>query len=331
MEENIRSAMSVDVKKKALELYEIDETKIKDLDGFENFVYEYEKEGNSYIIRFVHSSHRTSELVLAEIEFIDFLYKNNSNVSQVVKSEKDNVCETIGTENNEYFTVTSFIKAKGDFVKKEDIDELFNYKFGRAVGKLHLLTKTFSPKNMRQHWYEEDLIGIGRRNLNEEDMFVIDKTEELIEKLKKLPRGINEYGLIHTDLHFGNIYYDGEDFTFFDFDDSSYKHFISDIAIIIFYQFGLSSANDEEREKRTYVFLQDFCKGYLEVNDLDYSWFDHLNDFLKLRELILYMVLFGAGEEIINSPWGQKYVAHYRNRIKNDIPFFDYKKAIGIK
>ncbi len=331
MEKNIKDAMNDSVIAKAILIYDIDKSKFKSIGGFENFVYEYEKDNIEYILRFVHSTHRVFNLVIAEIEFIDYLYNSGANVSRVVKSSNGNVSEKIDTENEEYFTVTSFVKAKGTFVKIEDINEAFNYKFGKAVGKLHLLTKTFNPKFKRNHWYEEDFIDIGRRNLKKKDLYMIDKAVDLIEKLKKLPMDINSYGLIHTDLHFGNIYYDGDDFTFFDFDDSSYKHFISDIAIIIFYRFGLSGFKDSEKEDKTNVFLKDFCEGYLSINNLDYSWFDHINDFLKLRELILYFVIHAAGEELLESNFGKRYIGFYEDRIKNDVPFFDYKKAINQK
>lgn len=331
MEEKIKNAMNNEVIDKALDLYNIDESRFKYLGGFENFVYEYEEDNAFYILRFVHSTHRSYKLVLAEIEFIDYLFENKANVSRVVKSRNSLVAEKIITSNDEYFTVSSFEKAKGDFIKREDIDKEFNYKFGKAVGKLHSLTKTYKPKHERHSWYEEDYVEIGKRNLLKEDMYMIDKLIELVNKLKKLPMDINGYGLIHTDLHFGNIFYDGNDLSFFDFDDSSYKHFVSDIAIVIFYQFGLSGLSDDKKEELTNVFLKDFLKGYLEINKLDLSWFDHINDFLKLRELILFMVYHGAGEEILSSPRGKKFVEYYRYRIKNDIPFFDYKKAIGIK
>ncbi len=331
MEKNIKEAMNDLLIEKALILYDIDKNQFKSLGGFENFVYEYEKEGISYILRFVHSTHRTFDLVLAEIEFIDYLYNNGANVSRVVTSVNNVVAEKCDTENSEYFTIAAFVKAKGDFVKRESIDPKFNKDFGRAIGKLHLLTKDYKPVHKRHHWYEEDFLDIGRRNLKEEDMYMIDKGLKLIEKLKKLPIDVDGYGLIHTDLHFGNMFYDGNDFTFFDFDDSAYKHFISDIAIIIFYQFGLSGFTDSQKEEKTFAFLEDFCEGYSEVNNLDFSWFDHLNDFLELRELILYMVIHGAGEEMINSSYGKRFIEFYRDRIKNDVPFFDYKKAIGVK
>lgn len=331
MEVVIKDAMTDLILNKAIDLYDIDKQNIKYLGGFENIVYEYTKDSQNYILRFVHSAHRTCDLVEAEIEFIDYLYHNGGNVSQVVLSENGNTIEKIDGINNDYFVVTSFVKAKGALVKVSEIDDEFNYRFGKAVGKLHALTKTFSPVKRRHQWHEENLIvDLAQRYLKKEDAFVIDKLDNLVAKLKKLPMDIDSYGLIHTDLHFGNIFVDGEAFTFFDFDDSCYKHFISDIAIIIFYQFGTQNLSDSEKEEKTLKLLKHFCKGYLEVNDLSYKWFDHLIDFLKLREIIQYVALYSSGEEMINHPYAVRYFKTYRDRIRNDTPFFNIENVLGI-
>ena len=73
MEVIIKKALTENVINEAIKLYGIDKSQFKSLGGFENFVYEYEKEKISYILRFVHSSHRDFTQVEAEIEFIDYL------------------------------------------------------------------------------------------------------------------------------------------------------------------------------------------------------------------------------------------------------------------
>ena len=155
-----------------------------------------------YILRFVHSSHRSFDLVVAEIEFIDFLFNSGANVSRVVKSKNNLVSEEVSTKSNGYFTVSAFIKAKGSFIKRDDLGPKFNYKFGKAVGRLHLLTKTYEPKHKRHEWYEEDYIEIGKRNLKPEDMYMLDKMETLIERLKKLPIDVDDSLAYNSDDSF---------------------------------------------------------------------------------------------------------------------------------
>ena len=330
MEEIIKEALTDSVIDEAIRLFAIDKNQFKSLGGFENFVFEYDKEDVTYVLRFVHSSHRDFNQVEAEIELIDYLYNNKGNVSQVVLSTGGNTLEKILGINDDYFTVASFVKAPGTFVDRSKIDDKFNYNFGKAVGHMHELTKGFKPVNKRIHWYEENLIThLGQKHLSEDDQFILDKLDKLVIKIKSLKIDNESYGLIHTDLHYGNMFYDGRTLTFFDFDDSAYKHYISDIAIIIFYQWGFTDLSSKDVEDKIYQFLKHFCEGYLEETKLDYEWFDHINDFLKLREIIMYIVLHAAGESKTTTPFAQKYFNKFRDRIKNDIPFFNFERAIG--
>jgi Ser/Thr protein kinase RdoA (MazF antagonist) len=190
------------------------------------------------------------------------------------------------------------------------------------------LTKSYNPIHKRNHFYEDNYIDIGRRNLKEKDQFVIERAIEITEKIKNYEQDIDSYGLIYTDLHFGNMYYDGSNLTFFDFDDASYKHFISDIAIIIFYSFGMGTLSDREIEDKTIQFLLPFMKGYEKENKLDRTWFEKLNDFFMLRQVILYMVIHAAGEEMLEGPWGKRFIDKYGPRIKNNTPFFDMNRVL---
>lgn len=328
MEKTIRDSLNERIITEAGNCFGIQRKNIKTIGGFENFVFEYTKDNRDYILRLVHSSHRKMTFVEAELEFIDHLFKNGASVSNVVYSTKGNFIEKVMDDFGGYFTVCVFEKAPGTFVQKTDITSDFYRKFGIEVARLHTITKTFLPKTKRYHWHEEDWIDIGKRSLPEDDMFMIDLAVKHVNKIKSYETTFDSYGLIHTDLHFGNLFYDNGNFTFFDWDDSAYKHFISDIAIIIFYHFGLGPDKDDVIEKKTKDFLKHFMKGYNTLNKLDYIWFERLNDFLKLREFILYMVLHAAGEEVINSPFGVRFISKYRNRIKNNIPFFNLDNVL---
>jgi len=328
MEKIIAEAMNDTVIKDSIKKYGVAFEDVKRLGGFENFIYEYEKDGKEFVIRYVHSHHRTFELVFAELEFIDYLAKNGANVSTVVHTLSDELLFKVPAQEGYYFSVCVFTKAKGTYVKREQLNDGFFEMFGEAVGTLHRLTKSYHPKHKRYHFYEEDFIDMGKRSLGKEHQYVIDRSVEVVEKIKGYEQTIDSYGLIHTDLHFGNMYYDGSELTFFDFDDACYKHFISDIAIIIFYSFGMGPLTDTEIEDRTIQFLISFMKGYEKENHLDVLWFQRLNDYLMLRQVILFIVIYAAGEELINSPWGQNFIGKFEKRIKDNTPFFNIERVM---
>ena len=95
MEAYMQNELTEAVLQEAAKLYGVDPSTITKVGGFENFVFTYDKNQESYILRFVHSGHRTYDLVLAEIEFIDYLDHNDARVSTVIHSINDHIAEQI--------------------------------------------------------------------------------------------------------------------------------------------------------------------------------------------------------------------------------------------
>ena len=118
MEQFILESMNDEILHEAALLYDIQFETIKKIGGFENFVFEYHKNDNDFILRFVHSGHRSYEQVLAELEFIDYLAKNSAKVSTVMHSHFNNLVEKVELDKNVYFTICVFEKAKGRKVEK---------------------------------------------------------------------------------------------------------------------------------------------------------------------------------------------------------------------
>lgn len=318
MNEIIKTAMSDEILSSLVELYNVNLQDLKNLDGFENFVYEYDFK----IFRFIHSVHRSYSDVLAEMEFIDYLKENDASVPIVYHSKNNKIVEKVNCKDNHYFSITCYSKAEGDFVKKEDMSSELFYTLGKDIGRLHQLTKKYQPINKRIEWYEEDYISDCIPYLTEEDELVLMKSYEVFGKIKALPKNENNYGLIHTDLHFHNMFYKEGKFTFFDFDDCSYKYFISDIAIVLYYYFVFNDRTSDRIEK-TKEILVPFMKGYQTENKLDYNEFLLLNDFLKLRETILYLVVKADSYKEDNNPQTHHFLSYLKKNIEDDITFYD--------
>lgn len=329
MEKHIKDAMNDSILEKAGRFYNIELKEIKYHGGFENFIYVFKKDEIEYILRLVHSDHRIYDHVLAEIEFIDYLSNNGACVSTVYKSINQNIVERITVDENSYFTVTAFVRGLGDRIGEQAKDANFWKNLGEQIGLLHRLTKDFNPKHKRTIWYNETLYQLAPKILIDEEEPINEKLRYKIEYIKNLESNIDNFGLIHTDLHFGNMVIDSNDkLTFFDFDDSAYKHFLSDIAIVLFYQFAYSNPSNEIKTEKSIWILNNFMKGYSKNNDLPKKEFIYLNDFLKLRELTLYTVIVAAGEEVKTSEWGSKFLNIYRDKILNDTPFLNLEDLI---
>ncbi|WNS76966.1 phosphotransferase [Bacillus sp. DTU_2020_1000418_1_SI_GHA_SEK_038] len=272
------------------------EDEYKLLGDFENFVYEVYKEGKPYILRITHSSHRELEDLYAEIEWVNYLSKQGLNVPTLFQSINGKFVEFIPANDESVFFGSLFSKASGEPVKMKDNSinkDLFSA-WGKQIGKMHSATKNYMPSPLikkRPHWYEDELLDI-EKHFPTTETTAIQNAIDLLEQIKTLPIESDNYALIHTDIHAGNFFYDGNSIHVFDFDDCCYHWLVSDIAIPLYYSCLSSFTTDEvnEREEFGRLFIDAFLAGYETECNLPHGWEQQLPLFLMLRDVTLYSV-----------------------------------------
>ncbi|HKK21054.1 MAG TPA: phosphotransferase, partial [candidate division Zixibacteria bacterium] len=144
-----------------------------------------------------------------------------------------------------------------------------------------------------------------------------------------LPADPDSFGLIHVDFHQGNFFVHEGKITLFDFDDCHYDYFANDIAIPLFYA-ARSAMSGSDTVKFARVFLSAFVTGYRKVCQLPVRGFDHLHDFMKLREILLYSIILSE-EADKESEWCRRFLEDRRERIENgrlviEIDFADFAR-----
>ena len=143
----------------------------------------------------------------------------------------------------------------------------------------------------------------------------------MLEYAKNLPQSQDSYGLIHTDVHPGNFFVNEGKITVFDFDDSSYQWFASDIAIALYYTILWKFSDKPQSEKDAYAkkFLEDFMIGYNGENQLEAFWLNEIPYFMKLRDIILYTVFHQKFDQN-NLQRFAKLLDGIRSRIEREVP-----------
>ncbi|PLR97494.1 phosphotransferase enzyme family protein [Bacillus sp. T33-2] len=278
-----------------LELYQL-EADTKKLGDFENYVFEVKKKSEPYILRITHSSHRTGEEIAAELDWIGFLRNENISVPQVFQSINHKTLEELPAEDGSFFYGCLFSKAVGEPVKIHShiFNEHLFHTWGRTLGQMHAATKKYTvPEDIkaRPRWDEDDLLNI-EHYFPAEDGLLVQHTVELLGQLQILPVNKDTFGLVHTDVHSGNFFFDGETVNVFDFDDCSYHWFTSDIAIPLYYSVMHKIPADQQAQRDRFAakFITAFAAGYEKANSLPAGWKEHMPLFLKLRDILLYAV-----------------------------------------
>jgi len=325
VEREIEMQFSHEVLSEAAQRFGLSTDSLKLLGDFENYVYEGQIDGVSYILRLTHSSHRSTNMVLGELEWINYLAENGVSVAKALHSASGRLAEEIHVDED-YFVASLFQKAKGRLLDRknpaEPTPEVIT-EWGRTIGKMHRTTKHFEPSEprfKRPHWFEDDLMCF-EKHLPKEDKHIVNIGYSLLEYAKNLPRSQDSYGLIHTDVHSGNFFVDDGKITVFDFDDSSYQWFASDIAIALYYTIWWKCSDCHQRDTDMYAkeFLEHFMVGYNEENRLEEFWLREIPFFLKLRDITLYTV-FHKKFDKNNLERYAKLLDGIRTRIEREVP-----------
>jgi amicoumacin kinase len=323
MEKEIRNRYSDVILTAVQQRYAIHPEQIRLLDGFESFMYEFTQDGRDYILRVSHSIRRTPELIYGEVDWINYLAAHGAGVAQAVSSKQGNLVELIEDGHGGHFLATAFVKAKGGSPRQmNQWDERLFEEYGRLLGHLHHLTKSYQPADpawKRFDWDDPSMLFV-EQWLPAGEEKILERYRTIVTHLRDLPQDRESYGLIHQDAHSGNFFVDeAYQITLFDFDDCVYGHFVYDLAMVLFY----AVTNRDDADEFGLHFWRHFWPGYQQENYLDPAWLREIPYFLKLREFDLYAALHRSYDDVNNIPhaWPAKFMHGRKQRLENDTPY----------
>ncbi|MEZ4812721.1 MAG: phosphotransferase [Caldisericia bacterium] len=309
-----------EIYKKSLALFGVDINKTKEHGAFESFVFDGANGTENLIIKATHNSSRKKEILLGQIEWMDYLHKNGVPVTKPKKSVNGNFIETIDAKDGEFY-ITGHIKAEGKPLKEAALTESLTFQYGKITGRIHKLTKNFEPNlpgSRLQHWHEDEQITNLSAHLPDDEKELKSLHSRIREKLLKIDTNPRDYGFIHTDLHTGNLIFNNDQIFVIDFFDSMYYWFAYDIAVIFYYLRWLMK-DIKECDQRDFIknFAVNFLKGYNSESKFEKSWIGTFNLFLRTRDLELLTVLFtqkGTKEYDKFKEW----IPKFRERVLNE-------------
>lgn len=278
------------------ELYGLEgyETKpVKAHSGGRNVVYTCEKEGaDAKILRIAFLNDRSREDFLGEVEYIRYLFEHGGSVSNVVSSRKGNLLEEI-THNNYPFFICMFEKAKGKMLVENNyryregapITEYY-YNCGKVLGKLHQLSKEYTPVHRRYSFFDKkynaeyiDKLIPGSLSLLKEKLL------ELLKTLEGLDRNRESFGMIHFDYNDGNymIDFDTGQITVYDFDNSCYCWYMFDLASLWTNGVGWIQFEPDAGKRKKFMddYFETVLAGYRSQTGIENSMLDKLPLFIQ--------------------------------------------------
>jgi Ser/Thr protein kinase RdoA (MazF antagonist) len=323
MEKRIRQRFTSDILHQALALFDIKLEQSRELDGFESFIYQFDRGDQKGILRISHSIRRSEGLIQAELDWINHLHQGGVRVARPIQSIHGEWLEIIEDGAGGAFLTAAFDWAPGKIHRGEWPKPLLR-EYGTQLGRMHRLAVDYRPPDptiKRAEWHDPRNLDFSQF-LPEKDVKIKQISQDLLEYLHTLPKPSDGYGMIHQDPHPGNFHVDvNHKITFFDFDDCAYGWFVNDIALVLFY----TAMGKEEPADFIQDFLDEFLVGYYGEFDLDPIWFKQIPVFQKLRELDLYALIHRSFDvENLDDPWVSWYMDGRAEKLEEGRPFLNF-------
>ncbi|MBB6098170.1 Ser/Thr protein kinase RdoA (MazF antagonist) [Deinobacterium chartae] len=298
---------------------------LQPLNAFESFVFAAEQGGVPCILKITDTLRRRPEQILGELEFCDYLARGGLNVPRPLRSLEERSLEVIDVPGQAPFLAYLTTRAPGRHLRAADITPELLETYGRTVARMHALSETYTPSRpeyVRQQWHQDRHLQF-ERSLTRASEAARQHAQGALSRLRVLPAPRRGLGLIHSDLHAGNLHIDGDRLHVFDFDDLEYNHFVYDLAVVLYYAFYLHDPARESREAFGARFLEGLLAGYRRERRLNPEDLAPLRDMLILRDAVMLGVLFDNWDLAQISASERAYLEEVHARLEAGVPVFE--------
>ena len=242
------------------------------------------------------------DYVYAEIDWLMYL-KGSINTPVLMCSKNGKIIETFcdGAANYVICVYYEMLGEVWDKNNRKTWNEAVIHNWGVTMGKMHRLTKGYVPLAgvIKRPQFEDRLVSLETYgNIPS----VHQKMKQIEENILSLPKDIDSYGLIHSDLDQLNFLVKDNRIYVLDFDDCQYGHFALDIGIALYHAlwWGLPDGGDGDNGgngdnangcagayKNVYAckIITAFMSGYNSENHLSDYWLDKIKLFMMYRQI----------------------------------------------
>lgn len=326
MDSTIREQFDDEILKQAIAFYDVPFDDVKHIGGFESYVYTYQKLGTTYILKITHTLRRTVNYIMGELDWLSFLAERGVEVAEAVPSVRGQYVETIDVSNSsDQFLVISYVMAPGGEIVSADWNPAMFYQWGRLMGKMHAATQHYNLTNplyqRRTHMEDTQILVDGMVDMPQP---IHALSKQLFQRLYQLPSTDDVYGLVHSDLHHGNLFIHENKLTAIDFDDCSYTWFANDIAIALYYALWMPKREITDKLAFVKEYMANFLNGYEQELAFDRAWLKYFPDFLQLRHLTIYIVLHRSWDLTSLNERQQAVLKQVSNDLLENRPYVDF-------
>jgi Ser/Thr protein kinase RdoA (MazF antagonist) len=276
------------------------------------------RRGQPYICRVTPASHQPTAAILAELEWQHFVIERGKiSAPRAVPSRRGQLAEHFEAKPTS-FTAVLFEKLNGRPIGVGDWNPVLFKEWGRLVGSLHGLSQDFAPERRRLLWSASDFLE-ARAYIPDSEPQILQEAVNVVGAVAKLTPSNASFGMIHGDIYQENFLLGRSGLQLFDFDHCEYGYYVSDIAVSLYAALWRheQAASREDFARR---FLEAFWTGYSGQYSLAQAELKRLPLFLRLREVLIYIVARKKRPLSQMSPQARQLLDERGARIANQEP-----------
>lgn len=218
---------------KALAAWGLESADAKLVRHYDNLVYKAKTENKTYALR-ICSPKTTQPQLKAEIDWLIALRRDTNLI--VPKPTPNKQGNFISQLDDKYCVLYEWLEG-------EPVSQTMSSKVARQIGEmmatLHLHAADYSSDRQAVNCYDRHyFFGVNSWWQTKAKERLLDNYEKIIPAIEKaeclinrLSKSSEQFGMIHSDLHFSNIISDREKYAIIDFGDCGMGYYLMDLAV----------------------------------------------------------------------------------------------------
>ena len=274
----------------ALEKFDFNQYRLTFLQHLVNTTFRLDCNQGRYLVRIHRAKTRTP--VESELAWLEALAHETTVPVQTPQRALDGKMIVVGKHIGvpEPYPVTVLSWLEGQILPQDRRSPHHFYRLGQLVAKLHHHVQHWTPPfELDRPFYDSTSVlriddvfgaeGVTYKQLPEGTQSHLQTLNEQLQEVEqRLGKSPDHFGLIHSDLSFGNVLFTADEVLPIDFDDCGFGYYFYDLAVIL--------AGPWERpgfqQRRDALF-----QGYQEICELSDEHFNLIPTFMAMRALSL--------------------------------------------
>ncbi|WNS45063.1 phosphotransferase [Paenibacillus sp. MMS20-IR301] len=261
-----------------LAMLQIESTDYRLIGGYCSNVFEVGA-GRKLIVKILDNAVALETSTLAEMEWLACLCSQGIHVPRPVRILGQDYIKRIN--NGFYFIVYNKIDGLPvNPASKEMWNARLFERWGELLGQIHAASQAYTANHVFPKWNESKmLLQLEQAELHPH---LAGKWLRYVDELNQMKVSTDRFGLIHGDLHHGNLLINDNVLSVIDFGDCEYHWYAYDVAIVMYHT--AQTVGKSEREQFIQAFCNYFMKGYVRGNP-GTDVVQDLNYFIQYRHL----------------------------------------------